>query len=109
MEPVYPTVHDNNGPMPNIYEFPPFHTTYAGLLHHILKDGNTAAIKDDYGYWNENGRASTAAKLLLIDHGGSLAETKVQHVFFDGDIWIIASTQWMRVMSPQGSLCLSMT
>jgi len=32
----------------------------------------------------KNKRAATAAKLFLVDHAGGLAETKVQHIFFDG-------------------------
>mmetsp|Transcript_136626 Transcript_136626/g.237534 ORF Transcript_136626/g.237534 Transcript_136626/m.237534 type:complete len:544 (-) Transcript_136626:63-1694(-) len=71
---------------PTIYEFPPFHKAYAGLMHHILDGANTAAIVDDYNYWKTKDQAADAGKLLLVDHGGGIAETKVQHIFFDGHI-----------------------
>lgn len=68
-----------------------YHDVYAGLQHHILgveakPVANAIAIVDDLDYWEEQGRASEAAKLLLVDHSGSLAETKIQHIFFDGQI-----------------------
>merc|ERR1719271_703900 len=52
---------------PTVYEFPPFHKAHEGLMHHILDKAN-------------------AGKLLLVNYGGGLAETKVQHIFFDGHI-----------------------
>jgi len=71
---------------PSGYNFPPFHEAYAGLMHHVLHDANTAAILDDYKYWQAKDRVAEAGKLLLVDHAGGLAETKVQHIFFDGHI-----------------------
>jgi len=75
---------------PASYSFPPYHSAYAGLMHQILgiEGGgtNVAAIVDDLEYWDANDRAAEAGKLLLVDHAGSLAETKVQHIFFDGNI-----------------------
>mmetsp|Transcript_101152 Transcript_101152/g.179582 ORF Transcript_101152/g.179582 Transcript_101152/m.179582 type:complete len:551 (-) Transcript_101152:105-1757(-) len=71
---------------PTEYAFPPYHQVYAGLTHQILTGSNTAAIVDDLAYWEQKDRSASAGKLLLIDHGGSVAETKVQHIFFDGNI-----------------------
>lgn len=76
---------------PTTYEFPPYHAVYAGLQHHVLgvdakPPAHAAAIVDDLEHWDHHGRASEAAKLLLVDHAGSLAETKVQHIFFDVQI-----------------------
>jgi len=72
---------------PTVYEFdgidhPPYHQAYSGLTHQILEEVFTTAIQDDYQYWIGKGRDSKAGKLLLVDD----AETKVQHVFFDGHI-----------------------
>jgi len=72
---------------PTVYEFdgadhPPYHKAYAGLSHQILEEVFTTAIQDDYEYWIGNGRDSKAGKLVLIDD----AETKVQHIIFDGHI-----------------------
>lgn len=64
----------------------PFHAAYAGLMHQILDGANTAAIVDDRTYWEERGKQATAGKPLLVDHGGGFAETKVQHILFDGHI-----------------------
>jgi len=69
---------------PAVYEFPPFHEAYAGLQEHVLGGANTAAIVDDLEYWEANECQATAGKLLLVDHSGGMAETKVQHIFFDG-------------------------
>jgi len=75
-------------PGPTIYAFPPshefFHEAYVGLQEQVLAVANTAALVDDYAHWQKNKRAATAAKLFLVDHAGGLAETKVQHIFFDG-------------------------
>jgi hypothetical protein len=71
---------------PTVYNFPPYHEAYAGLQHQILDGANTAAILDDMRYWNTKDRQATAGKLLLVDHGGGVAETEVQHVFFDGSM-----------------------
>lgn len=71
---------------PVTYNFPPFHEVYAGLMNHVLDRANTAAIIDDLAYWESKSRDATAGKLLLVDHAGGLAETKVQHIFFDGHI-----------------------
>jgi len=78
---------------PTVYELPPnkesYHEPYAGMLHQILGlegGANAAAIVDDQKYWDSKERASDAGKLLLVDHAGSLAETKIQHIFFDGNI-----------------------
>eukprot|EP00440_Ansanella_granifera_P019030 gb/GFBE01020680.1/.p1 GENE.gb/GFBE01020680.1/~~gb/GFBE01020680.1/.p1 ORF type:complete len:548 (+),score=136.18 gb/GFBE01020680.1/:1-1644(+) len=71
---------------PTEYAFPPYHQAYAGLMHQILETSNTAAIVDDLAYWEARDRDATAGKLLLVDYGGSMAETKVQHIFFDGNI-----------------------
>merc|ERR1719420_480344 len=73
--------------IPTVYEFdgidhPPYHKAYAGLSHQILEEVFTAAIQDDYEYWIGKGRDSKAGKLVLVDD----AETKVQHIFFDGHI-----------------------
>jgi hypothetical protein len=72
---------------PTVYEFdgvdhPPFHKAYAGLSHEILEEVCTSAIQDDYEYWVGKGRTAKAGKLLLVDD----AETKVQHIFFDGHV-----------------------
>lgn len=71
---------------PTVYEFPPYHKAYAGLLHHVLEESNSAAILDDKEYWTAKDQASNAGKLLLVDDFGGLAETKTQHIFFDGHI-----------------------
>jgi hypothetical protein len=71
---------------PTVYEFPPFHRSYEGLMHHILEKANTAAIVDDYDFWKQKDYTAEAGKLLLVNHGGGFAETKVQHIFFDGHI-----------------------
>lgn len=71
---------------PTAYAFPPFHEAYAGLQEQVLAVAHTAAIVDDYAHWQKNKRAATAGKLFLVDHAGGLAETKVQHVFFDGGV-----------------------
>mmetsp|Transcript_27395 Transcript_27395/g.63955 ORF Transcript_27395/g.63955 Transcript_27395/m.63955 type:complete len:550 (+) Transcript_27395:82-1731(+) len=71
---------------PTVYEFPPWHKVYAGLMHQIFEQVNTVAIVDDLAYWNEAKRAPTAGMPLLVDYGGSFAETKVQHIFFSGHI-----------------------
>lgn len=70
--------------VPTKYEFPPYHKAYAGLMHHILEEVNTAAIVDDLEYWKDHGRVASAGKPLLVDWAGGFAETKVQHIFFDG-------------------------
>eukprot|EP00927_Polykrikos_kofoidii_P079318 TRINITY_DN76100_c0_g1_i1.p1 TRINITY_DN76100_c0_g1~~TRINITY_DN76100_c0_g1_i1.p1 ORF type:complete len:555 (-),score=121.48 TRINITY_DN76100_c0_g1_i1:77-1741(-) len=74
---------------PTTYNFPPFHAVYAGMKHQILGHeggANVAAIIDDFQHWEDMDRSSEAGKLLLVDHAGSLAETTVQHLFFDGHI-----------------------
>jgi hypothetical protein len=76
---------------PTSYQCPPYHDVHEGLQNHILGDAaeppaNAVAIVDDLDFWDHHGRASQAAKLLLVDHAGTLAETKVQHIFFDGQI-----------------------
>jgi len=71
---------------PTTYEFPPFHAAYAGLMHHILEGANAAGIVDDRDYWDSMDKDASAGKLLLVDDGGTVAETKVQHIFFDGHI-----------------------
>jgi len=71
---------------PTKYSFPPMHEAYAGLMHHILDGANTAAIVDDFKYWQVKERDTLASKLLIVDDAGGMAETKVQHVFFDGYI-----------------------
>lgn len=71
---------------PTVYEFPPYHKAHEGLMHHILDKANTCAIVDDWDYWKEKDCKSSAGKLLLVNHGGGVAETKVQHIFFDGHI-----------------------
>mmetsp|Transcript_69928 Transcript_69928/g.138472 ORF Transcript_69928/g.138472 Transcript_69928/m.138472 type:complete len:543 (+) Transcript_69928:70-1698(+) len=73
-------------PGPTIYAFPPFHEAYAGLQEQVLALANTVALVDDYAYWQQNKKVATAGKLFLVDHAGGLAETKVQHIFFDGAI-----------------------
>jgi len=71
---------------PTVYEFPPYHQAHEGLMHHILGTANTCAIVDDYDFWKGKDCSASAGKLLLVNHGGGLAETKVQHIFFDGHI-----------------------
>lgn len=71
---------------PTVYEFPPYHEVYAGLQHQVLEGLNVAAIVDDAEYWKSKDREPSAGKLLLVDHMGGLAESKVQHIFFDGNI-----------------------
>lgn len=71
---------------PSAYSFPPFHEPFAGLMHHVLQDAHMAAILDDYKYWQAKDCVAEAGKLLLVDDAGGLAETKVQHIFFDGHI-----------------------
>jgi len=71
---------------PTVYEFPPYHKAHEGLMHHILDKANACAIVDDYDYWKTKDCKATAGKLLLVNYGGGLAETKVQHIFFDGHI-----------------------
>lgn len=70
---------------PTRYMFPPYHEAYAGIMEHILDGEKTAAIIDDFKYWEESGRQAEAGKLLLVDHAGGFAETKVQHILFDGN------------------------
>jgi len=71
---------------PTVYNFPPYHEVYAGLQHQVLDGANAAAIIDDVQYWKSQGQEPTAGKMLLVDHGSGLAETKVQHIFFDGTV-----------------------
>jgi hypothetical protein len=71
---------------PTVYEFPPYHKAHEGLMYHILDKANTCAIVDDFDFWKAKDRAGDASKLLLVNHGGGYAETKVQHIFFDGHI-----------------------
>eukprot|EP00933_Yihiella_yeosuensis_P034811 TRINITY_DN2828_c0_g3_i1.p1 TRINITY_DN2828_c0_g3~~TRINITY_DN2828_c0_g3_i1.p1 ORF type:complete len:552 (+),score=122.51 TRINITY_DN2828_c0_g3_i1:138-1793(+) len=71
---------------PKSYSLKPLHEAYAGIMHEILETSNTAAIVDDLAFWETNDRKSTAGKLLMVDHAGGYAETKVQHIFFDGNI-----------------------
>lgn len=73
-------------PGPTVYSFPPYHEVYAGLMNHILEANNTAAIVDDLAYWEAKDRQAEGGKLLLVDYAGGFAETKVQHIFFDGNI-----------------------
>lgn len=69
--------------VPTSYEFDQnFHQAYAGLTHQILEETNTTAIKDDFEYWIGKDRQPSAGKLLMVDD----AETKTQHIFFDGHI-----------------------
>jgi len=89
--PTEPVIGDDGLPVPvafepTVYEFPPLHKAHEGLQHHILEKANTCAIVDDYDYWKAKDRAPSAGKLLLVNHGGGFAETKVQHIFFDGHI-----------------------
>jgi len=89
--PVEPVLGEDGFPMPiafepTVYEFPPYHKAHEGLMHHILDKANTCAIVDDHDFWKEKNRQATAGKLLLVNYGGGLAETKVQHIFFDGHI-----------------------
>ncbi|CAJ1371640.1 unnamed protein product [Effrenium voratum] len=67
---------------PTEYNFPPYHEAYAGLMHQILETANSAAIVDDLAFWDAHERDPSAGKMLLLDR----AETKVQHIFFDGNI-----------------------
>lgn len=86
-----PVIGEDGLPMqapfePTVYEFPEYHQAYEGLMHHVLDKANTAAIVDDHDYWKEKDKAADAGKLFLVNHGGGIAETKVQHIFFDGNI-----------------------
>merc|ERR1719284_1748395 len=71
---------------PTRYSLPPYHEMYAGLMEQILEGEKTAAIVDDFRYWDSKGRQAEAGKLLLVDHAGGFAETKVQHIIFDGNM-----------------------
>jgi hypothetical protein len=89
--PVEPVIGDDGLPIPaafepTVYEFPPLHRAHEGLMHHILGTANTCAIVDDFDYWKAKDRDPTSGKLLLVNHGGGFAESKVQHIFFDGHI-----------------------
>merc|ERR1719498_585209 len=89
--PAEPMIGDDGLPIPvafepTVYEFPPYHKAHEGLMHHILEQANTCAIVDDHEYWKEQDCKATSGKLLLVNYGGGLAETKVQHIFFDGHI-----------------------
>jgi len=91
--PAEPIIGDDGLPLPpvfepTVYEFPPFHKAHEGLTHHVLHQdrANTCAIVDDFDFWKASDRDALAGKLLLVNHGGGLAETKVQHIFFDGHI-----------------------
>lgn len=66
------------------YRFPPFHDYYHGFAHNVLGGCATAAIIDDYAFWESKGHVASAGKLHVVDYNGCLAETKVQHIFFDG-------------------------
>jgi len=89
--PTEPLMGDDGLPIPvafepTVYEFPPYHKAHEGLMHHILDKSNTCAIVDDYEFWKGKDCKATAGKLLLVNYGGGLADTKVQHIFFDGHI-----------------------
>merc|ERR1719502_2076536 len=89
--PAEPLIGDDGLPIPapfepTVYEFPPYHKAHEGLMHHILGTSNTCAIVDDFDFWKSKDCKPEGGKLLLVNHGGGLAETKVQHVFFDGHI-----------------------
>jgi len=89
--PAEPVLGDDGLPMPvafepTVFEFPPLHKAHQGLMHHILDKSNTCAIVDDYDYWKAKDRSASAGKMLLVNYGGGCAETKVQHIFFDGHI-----------------------
>jgi len=89
--PAEPVLGDDGLPMPvpfepTVYEFPPYHKAHEGLMCQILDKSNTCAIVDDYDFWKAKDRVAEAGKLLLVNHGGGFAETKVQHIFFDGHI-----------------------
>jgi len=71
---------------PTAYSYPPYHEAYAGLMHQVLETSPTVGIVDDLPYWEAHGHQSSAGKLLLVDNASGLAETKVQHIFFDGNI-----------------------
>jgi hypothetical protein len=68
----------------DLNESPPNHLMYAGLMEQVLEGEKTAAIIDDFRYWDSKGRQAEAGKLLPVDYAGGFAETKVQHIFFDG-------------------------
>lgn len=69
--------------IPTAYEFDQnYHQAYSGLTHEILEETNTTAIKDDYDFWKDKNCQASAGKLLMVDD----AETKTQHIFFDGHI-----------------------
>lgn len=89
--PSEPLIGDDGLPIPTafeptVYEFPPYHKSHEGLMHNILGTANTCAIVDDYDFWKGKDCKAQAGKLLLVNYGGGLAETKVQHIFFDGHI-----------------------
>jgi hypothetical protein len=94
--PAEPVIGDDGYPVPvafepTVYEFPPYHKGHEGLMHHILGTANTCAIIDDHDYWKGKDCQSAAGKLMLVDYGskhspGGVAETKVQHILFDGHI-----------------------
>merc|ERR1719284_11755 len=41
---------------PTRYSVPPYHEMYAGLMEQILQGEKTAAIVDDFRYWDSKGR-----------------------------------------------------
>lgn len=66
-----PTVYKGNAPI------------YAGMLCEILEETSCVGILDDHEYWKETkDEAPDAGKIVYVDDG----ETKVQHLFFDGNI-----------------------
>lgn len=55
---------------------------YAGLQTEILEETSCVGILDDAEHWKTQNFSETAGKVVYVDSG----ETKVQHVFFDGNI-----------------------
>lgn len=78
--------HDGHvhGADPVVYNFPPLHGVYNGLVHNVLAKARMAAIIDDFAHWETYGKQATAGKLHIVDHNGCLAEMETQHLFFDG-------------------------
>lgn len=68
--PFTPTVYKGGGQI------------YAGLLKEVLEETNCVGVLDDHEYWTENDESSSCGKVLYVED----QETKVQHIFFDGNI-----------------------
>lgn len=55
---------------------------YQGMLKEILEETSCVGILHDHAYWTANEESELAGKVLYVDP----EETRVQHIFFDGNI-----------------------